>query len=77
MAKADAERRGIYRPEAVAAAPGHVAVEPIDYPRRTMEDTCWHDPRYAIGEWRCPLKRDRADLHRHVPVDLIELELPG
>ncbi|MCP3732208.1 hypothetical protein M9978_17445 [Sphingomonas sp. MG17] len=55
-------------------------VEPFpfpSYPRRSAGDTCWHDPRYPVGEWRCPLKRGHADLHRYVPVGLIDLERSG
>lgn len=52
-------------------------VEPIPfphYPRRTLQDSCWHDPRYPVGEWRCPLRKGHADFHRYVPENLIELE---
>ncbi len=55
-------------------------VEPLpfpDHPRRTLEDTCWHDPHYPAGEWRCPLKKNHADFHRYVPVGLITLDRAG
>ena len=53
------------------------SVEPFpfpEYPRRTLQDSCWHDPRYPAGEWRCPLGKGHADFHRYVPVGLIELK---
>ena len=64
-AKGRAEREAIAR-----------KVEPIPFPnysRRTLDDSCWHDPRYPVGEWRCPLKKGHADFHRYVPVGMIAL----
>jgi len=49
-------------------------VEPFpfpDYARRTLQDSYWHDPRYPVGERRCPLRMGHADFHRYVSVGLI------
>jgi hypothetical protein len=51
-------------------------VEPFpfpDYPLRTFENSCWHDPHYPAAEWRCPLQKGHADFHRYVPIKLIKL----
>jgi hypothetical protein len=60
------------------ALTGKVAPFPFpDYPRRLLADSCWHDPRYPVGEWRCPLKQGHAEFHRYIPVELISLERTG
>lgn len=60
-----------------AALEGRVEPFPFPhYPTRTLEDSCWHDPHYPVGEWRCPLKKGHSDFHRYVPVDLIKLRPP-
>lgn len=54
-------------------------VEPFpfpEYPCRPLADSCWHDPHYPVGEWRCPLRKGHAKFHRYVPIALIRLERP-
>ena len=60
-----------------AALVGKVEPFPFPhYPQRSKEESCWHDPRYPVGEWRCPLKKGHAEFHRYVPVGLIALGPP-
>jgi len=51
-------------------------VEPFEFPKyahRTLDDSCWHDPHYPAGEWRCPLRKGHAEFHRYMPLNLIKL----
>lgn len=55
------------------------SVEPFpfpEYPSRPLDESCWHDPHYPAGEWRCPLKMGHANFHRYVPIERIRLEQP-
>lgn len=61
-----------------AALAGKVEPFPFpDYPWRTLQDSCWHDPRYPVSEWRCPLRKGHTNFHRYVPISMIKLERPS